>query len=82
MTRTLVLIILASALLSIILAVTCHLAFPEVLPYAVGEDEALSWRRQLAFLTTATAWLSAEFAGILTIVLVAHLWKRHFFSNN
>lgn len=76
MTRTLIRIILASVLLSIILGVTCHLAFLDVLPYAAEEDETISWRRQLAFLLTATAWLSAEFAGIL-IVLAAHLWKRH-----
>lgn len=81
MTRTLIRIILASVLLSIILGVTCHLAFLDVLPYAAEEDETISWRRQLAFLLTATAWLSAEFAGIL-IVLAAHLWKRHSLSNN
>ena len=82
MTRTLILIILASVLLSIILAVTCQLAFLDILPYAAGEDETVSWRRQLAFLLTATAWLSAEFAGILTVVLAAHLWKRHSLRNS
>jgi hypothetical protein len=76
MTRNLVLIILACVLLSFALAEICHFAFPDILPYAVGEDEASSWRRQIAFLTTATAFLSAEVAGIFAIVLVARLWKR------
>jgi len=78
MTRNLVLIILACVLLSFALATVCHLAFPDILPYAVGEDEASSWRRQIAFLITATAFLSAEVAGIFTIVLAARLWKRSF----
>jgi hypothetical protein len=76
MTRNLVLIIIASVLLSIILAVVCHLAFWDILPYSVGEDETVSWLRLLAFLTTAAAWASAEFAGLFTIVLAVHLWKR------
>jgi CBS domain containing-hemolysin-like protein len=78
MTRKLVLVILACVLLSFVLATICHLAFPDILPYAAGEDDASSWRREIAFLITATAWLSAEFAGILLIVLAARLWKRSF----
>jgi len=76
MTRNLVLVILGCVLLSFVLATICHLAFPDILPYAAGEDGASSWRREIAFLITATAWLSAEFAGILVIVLAARLWKR------
>ena len=76
MTRNLVLIIIASVLLSIILAVVCHLAFWDILPYSVGEDETVSWRRQLAFLITTAAWFSAESAGLFTIVLGVHLWQR------
>jgi CBS domain containing-hemolysin-like protein len=76
MTRNLVLIIIACVLLSLALATICHLAFPDILPYAVGEDEASSWRRQIAFLITASAFLSAEVAGIFAIVLGARLWKR------
>jgi hypothetical protein len=72
----LVLIIIASVLLSIILAVVCHLAFWDILPYSVGEDETVSWRRLLAFFITAAVWASAEFAGLFTIVLAVHLWKR------
>jgi CBS domain containing-hemolysin-like protein len=76
MIRNLVLIIVACVLLSIALATTCHMAFPDILPYAVGEDDASSWRRQIAFLITASAFLSAEVAAIFAIVLAARLWKR------
>ena len=78
MTRNLVLVILACVLLSFVLATICHLAFPDILPYAAGEDDASSWRREIAFLVTATALLSAEFGGIVAIVLAARLWKRSF----
>ena len=77
MTRQLVLIILGFVLLSFVLAAICHLAFPDILPYAAGEDDASSWRRQVAFLITASAWLSAEVAGMFAIVLAARLWKRY-----
>jgi len=77
MARKLVLIILASALLSFVLATICHLAFPDIVPYAAGEDETLSWWREVAVLVTATAWISAEVSGLFAIVLAAHLWKRH-----
>jgi len=76
MTRNLVFFILASAVLAVILTSFCHLAFPDILPYAVGEAATASWRRLLAFLITATALLSGEFAVMLTIVLAAYLWKR------
>ena len=76
MTRKLILITIASALFSVIFAVVRHLAFSDIQPCSVGEGDAVTWWRQLAFLTTATVWVSAEFAGLLAIVLVAHLWKR------
>ena len=76
MTRNLVLTIIGCILLSFALATICHLAFPDIVPYAVGEDEASSWRRQIAFLITASAWLSAEVAGLFAIVLVARLWNQ------
>ena len=76
MIRKLVFIILASALLSFVLATICQLAFPNVVPYAAGESETLSWWREVAFLVTASAWISAEVSGLFAIVLAAHLWKR------
>jgi CBS domain containing-hemolysin-like protein len=76
MTRNLVLTIIGCILLSFVLATICHLVFPDIVPYTAGEDEAMSWRRQIAFLITASAWLSAEVAGIFVIVLVARLWNR------
>jgi hypothetical protein len=76
MIRNLVFSILVSAVLAVILAGFCHLVFPDILPYAVGETETAPWRRLVAFLITAIALLSAEFAVMLTIVLAAHLWKR------
>ena len=75
MTRSLILIILASALLSLILATVGQLVFSDVLPYKAGEDEAMSWYRQAAFLTDATAWIAAEVSGLFAIVLAAQLWK-------
>jgi hypothetical protein len=77
MIRKLVFIILASALLSFVLAAICQFAFPNVVPYAAGENEALSWWRQVAFLVTASAWISAEVSGLFAIVLAAQLWNRH-----
>jgi hypothetical protein len=76
MIRKLVLIIVASALLSFVLATICHLAFPDILPYAAGEDETLFWWRDIAFLVTAIAWISAEVSGLFAIVLAAYLWNR------
>jgi hypothetical protein len=76
MTRKLVLIILGCVLLSFVLATICHLAFPYIIPYTAGEDDASSWRRQIAFPITASAWLSAEVAGLFAIVLASRLWKR------
>lgn len=76
MTRNLVLTIITCVLLSVVLATICHLAFPDILPYEVGEDEASSWQRQAAFLITAGAFLSAELAGLFAIVLGVRLWKR------
>lgn len=76
MTRTLVLTIIGCALLALALATICHWAFSDIVPYTAGEDDASSWRRQIAFLITASAWLSAEFAGILAIVLAARVWNR------
>ena len=76
MIRKLVFVILASALLSFVLTTICQLAFSNVVPYAAGENETLSWWREVAFLVTASAWISAEVSGLFAIVLAAHLWKR------
>jgi hypothetical protein len=76
MTRNLVLSIIVCVLLSFALATICQLAFPDILPYAVGKDEAPSWRPHVAFSITASAFLAVEVAGILTIIFVARLWKR------
>lgn len=77
MARTLVLTVLATALLSLALATVCKLVFPDVLSYVPGEDGVMSWQRQIAFLVKATAWVSAEVSGLFAIVLGALLWKRH-----
>jgi len=77
MVRKLILVILASLLLAFALASLCRFFFSDVTPYAPGEDELLSWRRQIAFLMTAAALISAEISGIFAIVLVARLLKRH-----
>lgn len=77
MTRKLVLIIFASALLSVVLAVVCHFAFPDVLPYAAGEDDWMSWHRDMAVLLTATAWISGETSGLFAITLAAYLLRKH-----
>lgn len=60
MSRNLVLTIIGCILLSIILATICHVFFPDILPFAVSEDDASSWRRGVAFLMTISAWLTAE----------------------
>ena len=76
MTRKFVLIILASALLAVILAAVCHLFFPDVLPYAAGEDDVASWRREIAATIVAIAWTSAETSGLFAIVLAGYLWRK------
>lgn len=76
MTRTLVVIILATAILAVVFYALCQVFFPDVLPYAVGESEAVSWQRQIAFLLKALAWISAELSGLLMIVLAARVWKQ------
>jgi CBS domain containing-hemolysin-like protein len=76
MTRNLVLAIIGCILMAFALAAICHLAFADILPYAAGEDDASSWRRQIAFLITASAWLSAELAGLIAIVLAARMLNR------
>jgi hypothetical protein len=76
MVRKLVLIILASALLALILGAVCHFLFPDVLPYAAGEDDIASWRREIAAMIVAIAWALAEVAGLLAIVLAAYLWRK------
>ena len=76
MVRKLIGIILASALLALILAIGCHLFFPDVLPYAAGEDDAASWRREIAAMIVASAWASAEVSGLFAIVLGAYLWRN------
>ena len=76
MVRKLSLIIVASAILALVLASVSHLFFPDVLPYAAGEDDGASWRRELAVMTVATAWASAEISGLFAIVLAAYLWRK------
>ena len=76
MTRKLVFIIIGCVMLAFALTTICHLAFPDIVPYTAAEDETSSWRRQIAFLITACAWVSGEVAGVLAIVLAAHLWNR------
>jgi hypothetical protein len=76
MARKLVVIILASAVLALVLASACHLFFPDVLPYAAGEDDAASWRREVAAMIVACAWASAEISGLFAIVLAAYLWRK------
>jgi hypothetical protein len=82
MVRKLVLIILASAALALALASVSHLLFPDVLPYAAGEDETASWRREFAAMLVATAWASAEISGLFAIVLGAILWRRRHLSSS
>lgn len=82
MVRKLVLIILASAALALVLASVCHLFFPDVLPYAAGEGESASWRREVAAMLVATAWASAEISGLFVIALAACLWRRRLLSSS
>jgi len=81
MVRKLVLIILASAALALVLASICHLLFPDVLPYAAGEGESASWRREVAAMLVATTWASAEISGLFVIALAACLWRRRHLSS-
>jgi branched-subunit amino acid transport protein len=76
MVRRFIALIIGFAVLAAVLALICHLVFPDVLPYMPGEDDAFGWRREAAFLTTALAWLSAEVAVVLSVGLTAYLWKN------
>jgi len=77
MTRTLLLLILATAALAVALFLLCQFTFSDVLSFPVRSEDAGSWRRQIAFLIKAIAWISAEVSGLFAIVLAALLWKRH-----
>jgi hypothetical protein len=76
MTRNLVLAIIGCALLSLVFAAICYLAFPGLLPYVATDDDATSWRPQIAFLTTASALPWIALAAILAALLAARLWNR------
>jgi hypothetical protein len=78
MIRRFVVVIIGSAVLAAALALVCQFVFADVVPYMPGEDAQSGWRRELAFVITALAWLAAEFSGLLTIVLAAYLWKNRF----
>jgi hypothetical protein len=77
MTRTLLVLILATAVLAAGLFLLCQFTFSDVLSFPVRNEDAGSWRRQIAFLIKATAWISAEVSGLLSIVLAALLWKQY-----
>jgi hypothetical protein len=76
MTRRLVFIILAAALLSAILVAICQFVLPDIGTFTRDEADATSWLREIAFMVTATAWISAEVAGLFAIVLAAYLWRK------
>ena len=76
MVRRFVVLIIGSAVLAVALALLCRFVFPDVRPYLPGEDVALGWRREAAFLTTTLAWLSTEVAAVLSVGLIAYLWKN------
>jgi hypothetical protein len=75
MTRRLVLFICGSAALAALAFFVCHLAFSDVLPYAVDENAQQSWRRDAAFFVTTVAWLSAEVSAVGIIWLFAVLLR-------
>jgi len=76
MVRRFVALIIGSAILAAALALFCRAVFPDVSPYLPGEDVALGWKREAAFLTTALAWLSAEVSVVLSVGLAGYLWKN------
>jgi arabinogalactan endo-1,4-beta-galactosidase len=76
MTRTLLLLILATAALAAGLFVLCQFTFSDVLAFPARNEDTGSWWRQMAFLTKAIAWISTELSGLFAIVLAALLWKQ------
>ena len=76
MVRRFAVLIIGSAVLAAALALFCQFVFPDVRPYMPGENAALSWRREAAFLTTTLAWLSAEVSVVLSVWLIAWLCKN------
>jgi hypothetical protein len=76
MVRRFVVLIIGSAVLAAALALFCRLVFLDVSPYMPGEDVALGWRREAAFLTTTLAWLSAEVSVVLSVGLIAWLREK------
>ena len=76
MVRRFIYLIIGSAILAAALVVFCRFVFADVQPYMPGEDVALGWRREAAFLTTTLAWLSAEVSVVLSVGLIAYLWKN------
>jgi len=76
MTRKLIFTIIASALLAAALAAVGRLVFPDINAFMPGEDENVSWLREIAFMVRATAWISAEVSGLFAIALAAYLWRK------
>lgn len=76
MIRKLVFLILATAALAVGLFMLRAFVFSDVLSYALEDTDAQSWWRQLAFLTDALAWASAEIAALFAVVLAAQVWKQ------
>jgi len=76
MIRRFLILIGASAMLAALAVLVCQLVFPDVLPYAVDENAQQAWRRQLAFLVTTVAWLSAEVSVVGAVALAALLWRE------
>jgi 2C-methyl-D-erythritol 2,4-cyclodiphosphate synthase len=76
MARKLIYITLAAALLSAILAAICQIVFPDIGAFTRDETDATSWLREIAFMVKATAWISAEVAGLFAIVLATYLWRK------
>lgn len=77
MATKLIYLIAIAAVLAIGLLLLCQFVFPDVSLYKVGENEMISWQRQVAVLMTATAWICAEVSGLFLILLVAHLVRQH-----
>ena len=76
MIRRFLILIGASAMLAALAVLVCQLVFPDVLPYVVDENAQQAWRRQVAFLVTTVAWLSAEVSVVGAVALATLLWRE------
>ena len=70
MKRRLTLIFVVSAILAVVLALSCNWYFPDVVPLATTEPAPHGWRLDAAFAVSTVRWTAAFVAAASAVALV------------